>query len=64
MDPADVYKRNAAECFKLANGAIDPANKAVLVKIGYGWLLLADQATRDSLAAVMHDLQPDRPLVV
>ncbi len=58
MDPGDEYKRTAAECLKLANSAIDPESKATLVNMARAWLLLAEQAARNSLVEVVYQAPP------
>jgi len=50
MHPRDEYRRNALECFKLADEVIYPENKDALVKIAQGWLRLAEQITRNEIA--------------
>jgi hypothetical protein len=54
MHPRDEYRRNALECFKLADEVIYPENKDALVKIAQGWLRLAEQASRNDITDSVH----------
>jgi hypothetical protein len=40
------YKANAARCAELAGIAVDPADRAIWVKIAYGWLEMATDVER------------------
>lgn len=43
---ADEYRRNAAECLRLAGALTDPTNRAVLVEMAHAWQRLAERAER------------------
>jgi hypothetical protein len=42
----DEYRRNAAECLRLAETLGDPTNRAVLVEMAHAWQRLAERAER------------------
>jgi|HubBroStandDraft_6_1064221.scaffolds.fasta_scaffold900621_1 hypothetical protein len=44
MNKAAEYRTHAAAAVKLATGALDPDDKALMLKIAQGWLDLAQRA--------------------
>ena len=50
MPVPDDYRRKAAECLRLAQGAEDSGSKALLLEMAQAWVKLAEQTkTRDDL---------------
>jgi hypothetical protein len=45
---AEEFRQNAKECMKLAEMAVNPESKVVLVDIAQTWIRLADQASEGS----------------
>jgi hypothetical protein len=50
MGPGDEYRHNARRCLELADTVSDADNKASLFQIAHGWLLLAEEAKKNSAA--------------
>jgi hypothetical protein len=46
----DKYRRNAAECLKLAETLSSPTNRAVLIEMAHAWQRLAERAERLQIA--------------
>ncbi len=44
MSWAERYRRNAAECVRLAQQTTDPTDKALLLQMASGWIRLAERA--------------------
>jgi hypothetical protein len=40
----DTYRRDGAECLRLAANAVEPGDKAILLALAEGWRLLAERA--------------------
>jgi len=47
--PKDRYQRQAMECLRLADQAVDPDNRRALIHMAQAWLRLADQAERNGV---------------
>ena len=43
MSKFEDHKRRAAECLRLARGAVDKTNKALLIEMAQTWARLAEQ---------------------
>ncbi len=42
----ETFRNQAEECFRLAQYAIDPQHKSLLLSMAQSWVLLADSAER------------------
>jgi hypothetical protein len=48
MNQSVTYRQNAAECYEAARILSDPCEKAKMLARVQAWILLADQAERNS----------------
>jgi hypothetical protein len=46
----EEYRRNAAECLRLAQTLSNPTNRAVLIEMAHAWERLAERAARSRFA--------------
>jgi hypothetical protein len=44
MQPAEQYKRRAAECVRMAERTDNPDDKALLLQMAQTWMRLAERA--------------------
>ena len=44
----DQLRNNAAECIRLAEAALTPANKSFFIEMADRWLTLAERAQKDA----------------
>jgi hypothetical protein len=51
----EEYRANAAKCIGLAQNTPDIQSKLALLEMARGWLLLADQATKNSQTTVVYE---------
>jgi hypothetical protein len=61
MTPADLYRVKAGDLVALARAEKDPFQKAELQRLSQGYLLLAEQADRNSQTDVTYETPPQRP---
>jgi hypothetical protein len=61
MGSSDDYRRNAANCMRLAEQTADPAAKAFLLDMARAWHNLADQAERNSRTDLVYETPPRSP---
>ena len=54
----DDYRERAAECFRLANESSNPGHCASLRDMALAWLLLYDQAEKNSQADIVYEPPP------
>jgi hypothetical protein len=54
----DEYRRNAAECLRLAETFSDPTNRAVLMEMAHAWERLAERAARPRMADLGLETRP------
>jgi hypothetical protein len=66
MATADEYRAKAAELITRANGESNPALFSECVRLAHGYLLLADQADRNSQTDLVYETpprpEPERPV--
>ena len=55
MSSAERYRKHAADCFAMAQGAMEERNKAALLDIAQYWLNLADQAAKNELTDIVYE---------
>ena len=51
----DDYRQRAAECLRLANESGSPVQRASLLEMAQAWLLLHDQAEKNSLKDISYE---------
>jgi nitrate reductase assembly molybdenum cofactor insertion protein NarJ len=56
----DDYRDRAVECLRLAGETVDPVQKASLIEMAQAWLLLFDQARKNSLNDLVYETPPRR----
>jgi hypothetical protein len=57
---ADEYRRNAADCLRMAERTADLAARATLLDMAQSWRVLAEQAERNSANDIVYET-PARP---
>ena len=57
---ADEYRRNAADCLRMAERTADLGARATLLDMAQSWRILAEQAERNSATDVVYET-PARP---
>jgi hypothetical protein len=57
---ADEYRRNAADCLRMAERTAAPTARATLLDMAQSWRVLADQAERNSATDVVYETPPPR----
>lgn len=60
---AEEYRRNAADCLRMAERTADLAARATLLDMAQSWRVLAEQAERNSTNDIVYET-PARPPVV
>ena len=55
---ADEYRRNAADCLRMAERTADLAARATLLDMAQSWRVLAEQAERNSTNDVVYETPP------
>ena len=55
MPPGDGYKRNAAECLRVASELTNPGSRAALMEMAQAWLRLADQAIKNNQTDIVYE---------
>ena len=58
---ADEYRRNAADCLRMAERTADLAARATLLDMAQSWRILAEQAARNSANDVVYETPPRSP---
>jgi hypothetical protein len=58
---ADEYRRNAADCLRMAERTADPTARAALLDMAQSWRVLAEQADRNSTTDVVYETPPWSP---
>jgi hypothetical protein len=58
---ADAYRRNAADCLRLAERTAGPTARATLLDMAQSWRVLAEQAERNSTTDVVYETPPTSP---
>jgi hypothetical protein len=58
---ADEYRRNAADCLRMAERTADLAARATLLDMAQSWRVLAEQADRNSANDVVYETPPRSP---
>jgi hypothetical protein len=58
---ADEYRRNAADCLRMAERTADLAARATLLDMAQSWRVLAEQADRNSATDVVYETPPWSP---
>jgi hypothetical protein len=61
MSRSDEYRHNAANCLASAEQTTDPTARALLTAMSRSWLLLADQAERNSKTDLVYETPPPQP---
>jgi hypothetical protein len=51
----DDYRRNAFDCIRLAQAAVNPRDKAMLVGMAQTWIRLAERAQKNGLADSVYE---------
>jgi hypothetical protein len=59
---ADEYRRNAADCLRMAERTADLAARTTLLDMAQSWRFLAEQADRNSATDVVYETPPRSPL--
>ncbi len=54
------YRQHAAQCIAIAQTAPDTPTKLTLLEIARGWLLLAEQADKNSETVLVYETPPHR----
>jgi hypothetical protein len=54
------YRERAAECLRLANESANPVHRAALLEMAQAWLLLHDQAEKNSLTDITYETPSPR----
>jgi hypothetical protein len=60
MSAGDEYKRNAAECLRVASELTDPHRRLAMLEMAQAWSRLADQAERNKQTDIVYEV-PSRP---
>jgi hypothetical protein len=55
---ADEYRRNAADCLRMAERTADLAARATLLDMAQSWRVLAEQAQRNSANDIVYETPP------
>ena len=55
---AEEYRRNAADCLRMAERTADLAARATLLDMAQSWRALAEQAQRNSANDVVYETPP------
>ncbi len=58
---ADAYQSRAAECVRLAHTATDPGAKLTLLEMARAWLVLAEQAIKNSQTSLGYETPEAAP---
>jgi len=58
---ADEYRRNAADCLRMAERTADLGARAALLDMAQSWRILAEQAERNSANDVVYETPPRSP---
>lgn len=58
---AEEYRRNAANCLRVAERTADVAARATLLDMAQSWRFLAEQAERNSTTDVVYETPPRSP---
>jgi len=58
MGSFDAYRKQARECFAMAQSATDERMKAFLFTMAQSWVRLAQQAEKNTSAAPVHESVP------
>jgi hypothetical protein len=58
---ADEYRRNAADCLRMAERTADLAARATLLDMAQSWRFLAEQAERNSANDVVYETPQRSP---
>jgi hypothetical protein len=59
---ADEYRRNAADCLRMAERTADSTARATLLDMAQSWRALAEQAERNSANDLVYETPPRSPL--
>ena len=54
---SDEYRRNAIECFRIADETITARSRVLLIHMAEAWLRLADQAERNLTTDLVYEQQ-------
>jgi hypothetical protein len=55
------YRSHAADCIKIAHDTADPAARFTLLSMAQAWLVLADQAIKNSETTLVYETPLARP---
>lgn len=58
---AEEYRRNAADCLRMAERTADLAARASLLDMAQSWRVLAEQAERNSATDLVYETPPRSP---
>jgi hypothetical protein len=58
---AENYRRHVVECLRIAEGVGDAQHRAVLIAMAQSWLLLAEQAEKNSETVLVYETPMPRP---
>jgi hypothetical protein len=59
---ADAYQLRAAQCTRLARTATDPGAKLTLLEMARTWLVLAEQAIKNSETVLVYETPTPHPI--
>ncbi len=54
---AEAYRRNAADCLKMALAAVDPEMRGLLERMAIAWTNVAEQAENESPQSIIRQQQ-------
>jgi transcriptional regulator with XRE-family HTH domain len=57
---ADEYRRNAIECFRIADETISAQSRVLLIHMAESWLRLADQAEKNHITDLVYETPDPR----